>query len=157
MRIGQGANTYQWNGQWAKLPSTESAKNGWAHHGVAVAGSGEVITCPPGEPTMMLLDIEGNIKRTWDLPISDAHGITLVEEGGRESLWIADNGRKRQHALRYQYAPSDGPLSGQVLKASLDGEVVSRLSKPDIEVYREGNYSPTSVSVNEEALGGNGD
>ena len=105
----------------------------------------------------MLLDHEGSVKRTWSLPIADAHGITLVEEGGIESLWIADNGRKRQHALGYQYPPSDGPFSGQVIKTSLDGGIISILTKPDIEVYRRGNYSPTFVAVNEEALGGSGD
>ena len=157
MRIGQGANSYRWNDRWAKLPATESARNGWAHHGVAVTGSGEVITCHPGEPTMMLLNAEGSVQRTWNLPISDAHGITIVEDGGMESLWIADNGRKRQHGLGYQYPSSDGPFSGQVIKTSLDGEIISTLPKPDIEVYRQGNYSPTLVAVNEEALGGNGD
>ena len=62
MRIGQGANSYRWNDRWAKLPTTESGRNGWAHHGVAVTGSGEVITCHPGVPTMMLLDQEGSVK-----------------------------------------------------------------------------------------------
>ena len=103
---------------------------------------------------MMLLDPDGAIKRTWELPIADAHGITLVEERGSESLWIADNGRKRQHSLGYEYPPSDGPFSGQVLKTSFNGEVLAKLPKPDIEVYRPGNYSPTFVAVNEEALGG---
>lgn len=157
MQVGQNANTYRWNDRWAKLPTTEKARNGWAHHGVAVTGSGEVVTCHTGEPTMMLLDTEGEVKLTWDLPIADAHGITLVEERGVESLWIADNGRKRQHGLGYGYPPSDGPFSGQVIKTSLDGEVLSKLTKPDIQVYRQGNYSPTFVAVNEEALGGNGD
>ena len=69
---------------------------------------------------MMLLDPDGAIKRTWELPIADAHGITLVEERGSESLWIADNGRKRQHSLGYEYPPSDGPFSGQVLKTSFN-------------------------------------
>lgn len=96
---------------------------------------------------MMLLDQEGSVKRTWYLPVADAHGITLVEERGAESLWIADNGRKRQHGLGYQYPPSDGPFSGQVIKTSLDGEIISTLPKPDIEVYRQGNYSPTLVAV----------
>ena len=122
-----------------------------------MTGSGEVITCHPGEPTMMPLDFDGNVQRAWDLPISDARGMTLVEEGGVESLWIADNGRKHQHGLGYQYQPFDGPFSGQVLKTSLDGEVLAKLPKPDIEVYRQGNYSPTFVAVNEKALGGNGD
>lgn len=113
MRVGQDADSYEWNGGWAKLPITEGARKGWAHHGVAVTGSGEVITCHPGEPTMLLLNLDGNVQRTWDLPISDAHGMTLVEEGGIQSLWIADNGRKRQHGLGYQYPPSDGPFAAR--------------------------------------------
>jgi hypothetical protein len=107
MRIGQDADIYQWNDQWVKLPPSDTAKNGWAHHGVAVTGSGELVTCHPRQPTMMLLDVDGNVKRTWDLPISDAHGITIVEEEGVELLWVADNGRKRQHGLGYQYPPSE--------------------------------------------------
>ena len=64
MRIGQGVNSYESSDRWANLPATESARNEWAHHGVAVIGSGEVITCHPGEPTMMLLNHEGSVQRT---------------------------------------------------------------------------------------------
>ena len=157
MRIGHGVNTYQWDDRWAKLPTTESAKSGWAHHGVAVTQSGDVITSHPAEPTMMLLDGDGNVKRTWDIPVADAHGITLIKEGTSEFLWIADNGRKRQHSLGYQYPPSTGPFSGQVMKTYLDGEILMTLPKPEIGVYQQGNYSPTFVAVHEERHGGNGD
>ena len=58
MLIGQGTNSYHRNDQWAKLPPSDNAKNGWAHHGVTVTGFGEVVMCHPGEPTMMLMDIE---------------------------------------------------------------------------------------------------
>ena len=51
MRVGQGANTYQWNEDWAKLPDTEIARQGWAHHGVVVTESGEVVTFNPGGGT----------------------------------------------------------------------------------------------------------
>jgi hypothetical protein len=59
------------------------------------------------DDTLLPLDVDGNVKPTWDLPISDAHGITIVEEEGVELLWVADNGRKRQHGLGYQYTPSE--------------------------------------------------
>ena len=44
MRGGQGTNTYRWVGDWAELPDTESVHKGWAHHGVVVTESGDVVT-----------------------------------------------------------------------------------------------------------------
>ena len=157
MRIGHGPNSYQWVDQWAKIPATESARTGWAHHGVAITESGDVVTYHPGDSTIYILDRAGNPIRTWDISVADAHGITLVKEGPTECLWIADNGWKRQPQLGYEYPPSTGPFSGQVLKANLDGEILSTLPKPDLAIYREGNYQPTFVAVNEERHGGNGD
>ena len=157
MRVGQGANTYQWVEGWAKLPDTDSVRKGWAHHGVVVTESGDVVTFHPGDSTMLVLDNTGSVRRSWDLPVADAHGITLVKEGSTEYLWIADNGRKRQPHIGYEYPPSTGPYTGQVIKTNLNGEIVATLPKPDLAVYQQGNYSPTFVAVNEERHGGNGD
>ena len=157
MRVGNGPNSYGWDDQWAKLPATESARTGWSHHGVVVTEWGGVVTYHPGDATIYILDKAGNPIRTWDISVADAHGITLVKEGATECLWIADNGRKRQPQLGYEYPPSTGPYSGQVLKTNLDGEILSTLPKPDLAIYQEGNYSPTFVAVNEERHGGNGD
>ena len=165
MRVGQGANTYRWNQDWAKLPHTESVHKGWAHHGLVVTESGDVVTFHPGDSTMLVLDSTGSVRRTWELPVADAHGITLVQEevhvggmeGSAEYLWIADNGRKRQFQIGYEYPPGSGPFSGKVIKTTMNGEIVATLPKPDIAVYQTGNYSPTFVAVNEERHGGNGD
>ena len=157
MRIGSGANTYKWVDQWAKIPQTEAARMGWAHHGVVVTESGDLVTFHAGDSTILFLDKNGSVTRTWELHVADAHGITLVKEGDTEYLWIADNGRKRQFRLTYDYPPSTGPYSGQVVKTTLDGEILTTLPKPDLDIYREGNYSPTFVAVNEERFGGNGD
>ena len=82
----------------------------------------------------------------------------MVKEGATESLWIADNGRKRDYRLGYEYPPAAaGPSSGQVLKTTLDSEILFTLAKPDLAIYREGNYAPTFVAVNEEHHAGNGD
>ena len=157
MRVGSGKNTYGWNEDWASVPESASAKTGWAHHGLVVTQSGDVITFHPSDSTIMVLDNGGNLKRTWELPVADAHGITLVQEGNTEYLWIADNGRKRQFDIGYDYPPSSDPYSGKGIKTTLDGEILATLPKPDLPVYREGNYSPTFVAVNEERHGGNGD
>ncbi len=155
MQVGSGANTYDWMDDWAAISKSESARTGWAHHGVVVTRSGEIVAYHQGDPTIMVFDSEGNLLRSWDISVTDAHGMTLVEEDGTEYLWIADNGAKRLPYLAYEY-PS-GPRTGQVLKTTLDGETVMSLERPDIEVYGEQEYSPTWVVVNEERHGGNGD
>ena len=43
MRVGSGDSTYEWVEHWAKIPDTESARSGWAHHGVAISESGHAI------------------------------------------------------------------------------------------------------------------
>jgi len=102
-----------------------------------------------------VLDGDGNIRRSWDIPLADGHGITLVKEGGSEYLWFADPGRKRDPDDGYENRYGD--RGGQVVKATLDGEVTMSLAPPDIPVYRDGSYLPTSVAVHEERHGGNGD
>ena len=157
MDIGQDANRYRWDGEWAEIPESDSRQKGWAHHGVAVTAAGNIVTFHPGDSTMLVLNSGGKVQASWHLPVADAHGITLVNEGGAEFLWIADNGRKRQPDLGYEYPPSTGPFSGKVLKTTHDGQIVATLPKPDAQVYRQGNYSPTLVAVDEARHGGSGD
>ena len=157
MRVGSAGNTYRWLDSWANLPQTAISRTGWAHHGIVVTESGEVVTFHQSEPTVLILDQDGNLLRSWDSGLTEGHGISLVKEGESEYLWFADNGRKRDHTLGYEYPPGGGPVSGRVIKTSLHGQVVMELSPPDLPIYREGNYMPTSVAVNEESYGGNGD
>ncbi len=157
MRVGSAGNTYRWLDSWGRLPQTENSRTGWAHHGIVVTESGEVVTFHQSEPTVLILDQDGNLLRSWDSGLTEGHGISLVKEGESEYLWFADNGRKRDPTLEYEYPPGGGPVSGRVIKTSLYGQVVMELSPPDLPIYREGNYMPTSVAVNEERYGGNGD
>jgi DNA-binding beta-propeller fold protein YncE len=151
MRVGDGQTEYQWTEDWAEIPPSESATNGWAHNGVAITASGDVISFHPGESTMMVFDSQGKLARSWQTDFTDAHGITIVNEAGVEYLWVADNGRKRAYALGYEYGEAES--TGQAVKITLDGEIVQRLDRPDLPVYETGMYSPTSVAVN----GANGD
>ena len=157
MRIGSGEHTYEWISGWAKVPDTDSARTGWSHHGVVVTESGDVISYHQGDPTFMVFDKDGNLKRSWDNGFADAHGMTLVKEGNTEYLWIADNGRKRQARDRYEYPEGAGKVTGKAVKTTLEGETVMKLETPGIPVYRSGDYMPTWVAVNEERQGGNGD
>jgi len=157
MHVGSGDNTYNWVGDWAKMPESESASKGWAHPGIVVTESGDIITCHAGDPTVMTFDQDGNLKSSWTGDFVDAHGITLVKEDNIEKLWIADNGSKRGFQHGYDYLPGAESASGQVFKTTLDGQTVMVLARPPVDVYRDSRYAPTSIAVNEERLGGNGD
>ena len=157
MRIGTGANTYEWIENWAKIPDTESARAGWAHHGVVVSETGDVITFHQEDKTVLVFDRAGNLKGSWDSGLAEGHGMTIVKEGGTEYIWFADNGRKRYAGGNYDYPDGDAQVTGQVVKTTLQGETVMKLEKPDLAVYQSGNYMPTWVAVNEERHGGNGD
>ena len=139
MLIGDGSHTYEWVEKWAKIPDSESARTGWAHHGIAASESGRVITFHQSEPTVLIFNEAGELAASWDATVQNAHGMTIVNEGGEEFLWLSDN------------------LSSQVVKTTLDGRLVMSIERPDLEVYREGKYSPTGVVVHEERYGGNGD
>ncbi len=158
MIVGSGNHTYEWSDSWAKIPNPESAAAGWSHHGVVVTESGNIMTLHQGDLTMLVFDRDGNAMRSWSLGLNEAHGMTLVKEGGTEYLWITDNGRKRLPSAEYEYPMSNnGPITGQAVKTTLEGETVMRLRKPPLPIYEDGDYMPTWVAVNEERNGGNGD
>lgn len=155
MRIGTNGHTYEWRGDWGAVPESASARAGWAHPGLTVSATGEIITFHAGDPTVLVFDQEGTLRRAIETGLTEGHGITLTREGDVDYLWIADTGAKRLPETDYGYA--SGPGGGQVVKMTLDGEIVLTLERPDLEVYRDGKYQPTSVAVNEERFGGNGD
>ena len=159
MRVGSGDNSYEWIEDWETIPDTESARKGWSHHGIVPSETGDIISYHQADGTVLRFDRDGNLKSSWQGWFADAHGMTLVKEGDTEYLWVADNGRKRKHTDNYEYpegGPS-GPVRGQAVKATLDGKEVMTLSTPDVPAYRQGDYMPTWVAVNEERHGGNGD
>jgi len=155
VKLSVGRVTYAWVDAWAEIPDSAGRRNGWAHHGVAVSQSGEVITFHPGDATVLVFATDGTLRRSWEAPVMEAHGMALAMDGSVEHLWIADPGAKRDPRLGYGYAP--GPRRGQVRKFDLSGAPVLSLARPPSEVYRTGTWSPTSVTVFEEHRGGTGD
>ena len=157
MLVGSGHHQYDWIDNWAAMPDGERARAGWSHPGMAVTEAGEILTCHSGDPTILVFDADGNLLRSWDAGVADAHGITLVKDDGQERVWIADNGAKRQPGTGYEYPPGVNTVSGQVVKQTLEGETVMALELPALPAYQGSRCSPTSVAVNEQRHGGNGD
>ena len=140
MRVGRGDQVYDWIEKWGRIPDSNSARDGWAHHDIVVSKTGKVISFHQADPTVLIFDEEGNLEKSWNGTVENAHGMHIVKEGNTEYLWLADN------------------TTGKVVKTTLDGELVLGIERPDLKVYAEGGkYSPTGVAVNQEKDGGNGD
>ena len=58
MRVGSEEHSYNWIDNWAKIPESDSSRKGWAHPGIVVTESGNVVTCHPGDPEVMTFDSE---------------------------------------------------------------------------------------------------
>jgi hypothetical protein len=152
---------------WAQTDAIDGADEGFAHHGLALTASGEVISFHAGQ--LVAFGPDGEVRRTMPVGLTEGHGLTLVEENGRESLWIADPG----FAIACGTGTGDGKLPptfgtgldltvapGRVVKVSLDGAIDSELPTPPCPEDAPGPfapYAPTSVAVEEPRFGGSGD
>ncbi|MBC8453269.1 MAG: hypothetical protein H8D69_02210 [Chloroflexi bacterium] len=155
MRVTAGDIEFDWIGDWAQLPSVDSVARGWAHHGMAFSNEGQIVTFHPTEPLVVILTTAGELVRSFEIPVIEAHGMTLSTLGFTQSIWIADNGRKRDPDHEYEYLPD--PLRGRVVRISMSGLVEMELFEPAVPELQGGLFSPTSVIAFDEHLGGNGD
>jgi len=156
VRLGEEGDIYEWLEDWAEVPSPDEADIGWAHHGLAVTGSGEIVSFHPERPDVIIFGPDGSFRRSWPTNLKEGHGITLVKEDDQEFIWIADPGKKRRRTREYTYEPDD-EIEGQVVKFTLDGREVMRLARPVHAAYESGPYCPTSVAVDEAGGAGSGD
>jgi hypothetical protein len=156
-RAGEGSQAYDWQEDWAAFPAPERTSGGWAHHGLAVTRSGEIVGFHPERSEVVVFDREGRLLRSWAVGLKEGHGITLVEEGGVEYLWLADPGSKMRRTPDGAYEPDVAAEQGQVVKFDMAGSEVSRLRRPPHPAYQSGRYAPTSVAVDEVRYGGSGD
>jgi hypothetical protein len=123
--IGKGNYQYQWNSDWAQIPS--DIQLGYSH-GVVVTKDGLVRVFNQSRHAVLTFNPDGSFVGAWDEFPSDrflgAHGMTLIEEDGTEYLWLTDQS------------------SCEVVKTTLDGQTMLNIEKP--ASYAEGaGYSPT--------------
>ena len=157
MRVSAGNLEFEWMGDWAELPSEETVVRGWSHHGMAYSNEGQIVTFHPTKPLVIILTTEGELVRSFEIPVTEAHGLTLSTDaqGTTQSIWIADNGRKRDPDYAYGYMPD--PLQSKVVRVSMSGMVEMELNEPAVPGLQGEPFSATSVIAFDEHLGGNGD
>lgn len=157
MRVSAGNLEFEWMGDWAELPSEETVARGWSHHGMAFSNEGQIVTFHPTKSLVIILTPTGELVRSFEIPVTEAHGLTLSTDaqGTTQSIWIADNGRKRDPDYDYDYMPD--PLQSKVVRVSMSGLVEMELNEPAVPGLQGGPFSATSVIAFDEHLGGNGD
>ncbi len=137
--VGTDSLRFKWIDNWARIPDTPSGRANGRTHGVVVTAAGDVMVFNQANPGVLVFSPDGDLKDSWGDRFLGAHGMTLVEEGGEEFLWLTDQ------------------ETGEVVKTTLDGRSVLNLEKADHPIYESRKYIPTWAAVNEERLGGNGD
>jgi DNA-binding beta-propeller fold protein YncE len=155
MRVSAGDIEFDWLGDWAQLPAQDSVTDGWSHHGMAFSDEGQIVTFHPAKSLVVILTTEGELVRSFEIPVTEAHGLTLSTQGLTQSIWIADNGRKRDPGYNYDYVPD--PLQSKVVRVSMAGLVEMELFEPAVPGLQGADFSATSVIAFDEHLGGNGD
>lgn len=134
-----GKMSYHWQEQWATLPDTASVRNDGRTHGIAVSANERVIVFLQANPAVLIFDAAGHLLTSWGECFPGAHGLTLVQEGDEEFLWLTDS------------------KTGAVVKTTLEGRVVLTIGRPPLACYANSKYAPTWVAVHEERFAGNGD
>jgi hypothetical protein len=146
---------WHWHHDWARLDDVPGVADAWAHHGVAVTATGEVVGFHARR--LVVFDRDGRVARMSEPGLVEGHQITLVRDGDEERLWIADPGmcihRQVDGNIGHGLQLDGGP--GRAVMTTLDGDVVRQLSRPPLE--HGAAYMPTSVAVDERAAGGSGD
>ncbi|MEV0290311.1 hypothetical protein AB0H36_39805 [Kribbella sp. NPDC050820] len=155
-QIGEGDFVFDFDDRWFEGDHHSGQTDGWAHHGIVVTAAGEVVTFDEKLPRVQVLSRNGSLLRTFDVDLTEGHGMLLVRDGDEELLWICDNGSKLRRRDDGSYQPDTKPLRGNVAKFRLDGSEVFRLKKPALPMYDDADYCPTQVAVDQEQFGGSG-
>jgi hypothetical protein len=129
IRFRAGAHEYEWVRGWGALPGAKALGN--THGCIVVDEEDRVYLCTDTEDAVVVFDRDGKVLKTFGKELAGGlHGLALVEEGGRQFLLMAHIGRH------------------QVLKSTLDGEILWTLDYPEeAGIYASAEqYLPTSVA-----------
>lgn len=124
-------------------------EDAWAHHDLAVTADGRIVGFRSGANSFWLLDRDGSLVEEWTSDLGEGHGLTLVGPAGEERLWVADPGVTfaRDAAGVHDAVFSAG--HGRVVVFDLAGNRIAELPTPDLPLYEERTYRPTTVAVDE--------
>ncbi|WP_236021427.1 6-bladed beta-propeller [Algoriphagus oliviformis] len=127
--LGHGDFKYKVDAKWGNLdPNKVPVVN--CHEMVMDRKGRMIMLTDEAKNNVIIYDQSGKLLATWTLGLDRAHGLSLVDEGDAEYLWVVDNG-------------------GKVIKTSLDGKVVAEIASPlSTGIYEEKMaWVPTETAV----------
>lgn len=132
--IGHGDFQYKVDLKWGMLDPSQVPVNN-CHEMVMDRKGRMIMLTDEANNNVIIYDQSGKLLKTWTLGLDRAHGLSIVDEGDAEYLWVVDNG-------------------GKVLKTTLDGTIVAEIAPP----AKDGIYKDDMAWVpTETAVGPNGD
>ncbi|MCC5935757.1 MAG: twin-arginine translocation signal domain-containing protein [Lunatimonas sp.] len=128
--LGHGDFQYRLDRAWGDLDPARTPVNN-CHEMVMDRRDRLFMLTDHPKNNIIVYDTGGKLLFTWTLGFSGAHGLTLVDEGDAEYLYVTDSGL------------------GKVVKCTLDGNVVMELPTPlQVGTYTETMpYRPTETAV----------
>ena len=129
MIIGTNSHRYEVIDQWGKLPDGERFGT---THGIVEDRAGHIYVHHTGPNSVIVFEPDGTFVRSWGSAYSPgAHGMHLNVEGDEEYLYLA------------------ATKLGIVVKTTLDGEEVLRITAPDRpDIYGDDRrFVPTECAV----------
>jgi hypothetical protein len=130
VRLGEGEVSFDWVPGWGQLP--EGMTYGNTHGCIAVDSQDRIYVNTDTDHAIIVFEADGTFVRSFGAEFKGGlHGMTLVEESGKEFLYLAHIGLH------------------QIAKVTLEGEVLWRLGYPkESGLYEKaGSYRPTAVAV----------
>jgi len=139
-----------WDESWVAADVALYADDAWAHHDLAVTADGRIVGFRSGGSSFWVLDREGRLVAEWESDLGEGHGLTLVGPPGAERLWVADPAVTFARDAAGVHDAVFAPDHGRVVAFDLRGNQVAELPTPDLSIYREKVYRPTTVEVDED-------
>jgi peptidylamidoglycolate lyase len=128
--LGHGKKRYRINKAWSKADSSQFPVND-CHEMVQDKLGRIILLTNETKNNVMIYDRSGKLLNTWGHEYPGAHGLTLFNENGDDTLYICDNNRH------------------QVIKTTIDGKVLLTLDYPkETGAYTKADeYVPTETAI----------
>ena len=130
MILGQKNKRYRLNNKWSKADAAQFPVND-CHEMIQDKLGRIILLTNETKNNVMIYDRSGKLLTTWGHEYPGAHGLTLFNENGEDTLFICDNNRH------------------QVIKTTIDGKVLLTLDYPkETGAYTKADeYIPTETAI----------
>lgn len=128
--IGHNDFRYKINENWGKQDTLKIPVKDC--HEMVIDSKGRILLLTNDtRNNVIIYNKDGKVLDTWGHDYPGAHGLTLMNEGGEDMLYIADNNRH------------------EIIKTTIDGKVIMTLPYPaESELYTDANqYVPTETAI----------